>query len=263
MIINGQTKTLEMNTAGKIYAIFFRINRNIRIRINCNLFIYTCLMGVILSCNDNNRMQPEQVDFIWNFYSGTEGWTGDFTDYAVGGEEDCDFSFGHDTLPEPLDQEQGALRLAGYSYNSDLFMFIKKKITDLQPNTIYYSTITVQFASASPGTESEPAVQQGSGIFVGAGAVPIEPHKIVEENDYYGLNIGKYNQNQNGEDMVVLGSLVDETLKSEFSLKTISNENPFHCVSDENGEIWIIVAVDSAVETSTTVYFNQIEASFF
>jgi len=221
------------------------------------------ILGSITSCNDKNKMHPEPVQFNWNFESGAEGWTGDFTDYRVGEEASFTFSFGHDTLPEPPGAGQGALKLSGYSANSDMFMYIKKRVSGLQPNTVYYATFSIQFASDIPGSDNNPVVAEKDGVYISAGVATVEPVKKVEENGNYGLNIGKSNLNQNGENMVVMGTILNETEQSLYALKTHSNENPLHFISDENGEAWIIIAVDSGIEAAITIYFNEISVEFF
>ena len=220
-------------------------------------------LDVLISCNDKNKVYPEPVKFSWNFESGAEGWAGDFTDYKVGEEASFLFSFRHDTLPEPLGTGQGALMLSGYSANSDLFMYVKRRVSGLQPNTVYYATFSIQFASNLPGLESNPIAAQEIGVYLSAGVATIEPVKKVEENGNYGLNIGKSNLLQAGENMMVLGSLMNETEQPVYALKTLSNENPLHFISDENGEAWIIVGVDSGAERAVTMFINEIIVEFF
>lgn len=218
---------------------------------------------VSLSCKDNNRISTNPVEFVWTFNAETEGWTGDFAEYPVGMEDEYELSFGYDSLPEPLDRNQGALKLSGINHNNDLFMFVKKRISDLEPNSVYYAKFTVEFATNEPGDELNTAEVQGGKIYVGAGAVPVEPEKVVGEDNIYGLNIGKCNENQDGEDMVVLGNLINETDELVYALKTINNQKPFHCVTNENGDLWIIIATDSGVEAATAIYINTIQVELF
>lgn len=216
-----------------------------------------------VSCNDDNRIKTDPVEFSWSFTSEAEGWTGDFADYPVGKEHEYQLYFGYDSLPLPLDPNQGALKVSGMNLNNNLFMFVKKRITDLEPNTVYYATFTVEFATNEPGNELNAASVPGGNIFIGAGATSVEPEKTVGESNLYGLNIGKCNEDQDGEDMIVLGNITNDEEEPVFALKTVSNQKPFHCVTNEAGELWIIIAVDSGVESATEIYYNTITVSLF
>ena len=226
------------------------------------VFACFCFMFTLLACNDNNRSHPDPVQFTWNFHTNTGGWAGDFTGYPLGEEEAYELQFSHDSLPEPLDGTQHALRLSGRNNNSKLFMFVKKQVSGLQPNTIYYAKFTIEFASNEPGIYSGPLSGQGNGIYVAAGATMVEPLKMIEEN-HYALNIGKCNLNQDGDDMVVLGNYSNDTNDPVYALKTIVNQKPFHCITSEQGELWIIVGIDSGVQHTTTAYFNNIKVDLF
>ncbi len=219
---------------------------------------------ILASCNDNNREHPNPIGLLWNFESGIEGWKGDFVKYPIGGEEYYELLFEHSALPEPLDQEQQALKLSGNNHNSNLFMFVKKKVTGLEPNTVYYLKFTVEFASGlaeeeSPGTTGN----LGNRIHLAAGAAQIEPLKEIGENNLYGLNIGICNQNLDGEDMVVLGNFSNGTDQPVYALKTVENSKPFHRITNDKGELWIIVGIDSGIDSINTIYYNSIRVDLF
>lgn len=223
-------------------------------------FIFFCISIMLLinsSCKDKNRVHPDPVELTWNFNPGHEGWNGDFAEYPEGEESLYELVFGHDTLPLPLDQSQWALKLSGNNINSDLFMFAKKRITGLDPTTVYYVTFSVEFASNMPDIPGSKLVHMA------AGATPVEPVKIIGEDNVYGMNIGKCNQGQNGEDMVVLGNLVNNTDQPVYVLRTVENEQPFHSTTNEKGELWIIVGIDSGYASTTTVYLNTVAVKLF
>lgn len=238
-------------------------------RIYSRFTTYTNLIAVVLvpivfySCSDNNRINTQPVELSWTFNAEAEGWSGDFADYPAGEEEAYALYFGYDSLPQPLDSNQGALKLSGVNHNNNLFMFVKKRITDLEPNAVYYATFTVEFATNEPGNELNATLVQGGKIFIGAGATSVEPEKVADENNFYGMNIGKCNENQDGEDMIVLGSIINDSDEPIYTLKTITNEKPFHCLTNEQGELWIIIAVDSGVEAATELYYNKIQVNLF
>lgn len=230
-------------------------------RYGIQIFAAGFMLFVLFSCKDKNRLHPNPITLIWDFESGIEGWSGDFAEYPVGEEAFYELLFAHDTLPLPLDQSQQALMLSGSNHNSDLFMFVKRKITGLEPNAAYYITFNVEFASNEPGIAA--ADSRGSMIHVAAGASTFEPSKVMGENNFYTMNIGKCNLNQDGEDMVVIGNLNNNTELPVYALKTVENIQPFHCITNEKGEVWVIIGTDSALDTTTTIYYNSIMVELF
>jgi hypothetical protein len=223
----------------------------------------TFLIIFLLSCKDNIREHPEEVEMTWNFATGKEGWEGDFSDYPVGEEAFYELVFEHDTLPEPLNRGHYALKLSGNNHSDDLFMFVKRKVTELEPNTVYYVTFTVEFASDVPKGMMGVGGSPGESVYVAAGAALLEPKKVAGPNNYYGMNISKSDQSRNGDDMIVIGNFANGTDKPVYTLKTVSNEKPFHVTSSPEGELWIIIGTDSGFEATTTIYYNSIKVKFF
>jgi hypothetical protein len=228
------------------------------------LFIASGLVLTLLfACKDKNRIHPDPVTLLWDFNSGTEGWEGDFSEYPVGEEANYELLFEHDTLPAPLDQNQRALKLSGFNHNSDLFMFVKRKITGLDPVTVYYITFNVEFASNEPGPSDESEASHSGLIHIAAGASAIEPVKVMGDDNTYIMNINKCNGNADGEDMIVLGNFSNDTGQPVYALKTLENDQPFHCLTNEEGELWVIIGIDSALDAATAIYYNAITVNLF
>lgn len=213
------------------------------------------LMTGIISCTDKRDVEP--VEYSFEFSSDAEGWTGDFADYPVGEAESYELEFEHTTLPAPLDETEGALRLSGLNKSDDLFMFIKRKISGLEPNTTYYATFYVEFASNVPDGLFGVGGSPGESVYVKAGAAQTEPAPEEDDMDYYRMNIDKGGQSQGGADMVVLGYFSNDTDREEYTLKTVTNENRFTMTSNVNGELWLIAGTDSGFEATTTIYYNK------
>jgi len=91
------------------------------------------LLFALFACSDKNMDQPDPVEFYFDFTQGANGWTGDFADYPVGEENFYELVFEHATLPEPLDQNQFALKLSG-SNHSD-------RIIDILENDAYLAHV--------------------------------------------------------------------------------------------------------------------------
>lgn len=218
----------------------------------------------IVSCRDAEVDEPERVVHEWNFTSDAQGWEGDFADYPVGEEEFMELDFDYEMLPEPLDENQGALKLSGTNTSDDLFMFVKRRIANLQPETVYNITFTVQFASNVPDDRVGIGGSPGESVWIKAGATNIEPTKEVDDMDYYRMNINKGGQSQGGNDMVVIGDFSNDTDQQVYTLKTVTNsEQAFSVIPNESGELWIIVGTDSGFEGNTTIFYNTIKVELF
>ena len=70
-----------------------------------------------------------------SFTDNTNGWEGEYSDYGTLQDSIIKFKFEYMVLPKPLNEAQKALRLYGENHSDDLFMFIRKKLTNLSPNS--------------------------------------------------------------------------------------------------------------------------------
>jgi hypothetical protein len=121
------------------------------------------------------------------------GWWGAFADYTVREEEFFELEFERTDLPEPLDADRKASKLSGTNRRDDLFMFLKKKVSGLEPNAIYGATFEVQFASNVADGLAGIGGSPGESVFVKIGASTIEPEKMIETDcrEIYRMNIDK------------------------------------------------------------------------
>src|SRR6056297_180912 len=196
------------------------------------------LIVAMVSCD---RDQPLTINFSWDFDQNTGEWIGDFADYPVGEAESYELTFEYAMLPSPLDRSEGALKLSGTNMSDDLFMFTKRKIDGLEPNTNYSVKFTVEFASDVPDNRVGVGGIPGESVWIKAGATPEEPLPRKDDMDYYRMNIDKGGQSQGGSDMFVLGDFSNDTDQQVYTLKTVTNEQSFMVTSDSLGEVWIVV----------------------
>src|ERR1700722_503038 len=71
-----------------------------------------------------------------NFSNGSNGFVGDFADYPVGTEDFYELSWGWENLLSQTELKKG-LYLSGNNHSDDLWMYVKRRIDGLQPNTAY------------------------------------------------------------------------------------------------------------------------------
>ena len=225
------------------------------------LSLCLCLSLFVLSCEKEDS-QPTPPDFDYDFTMDTEGWTADFADYPTGEGTRFELTYQYDSLPMPLDANDGALMLSGANLSDDLFMYIKRKVEGLSPNTRYELQFEVEIATDAPDGSVGIGGSPANSVYIKAGATSIEPVPIIDNDDYYRMNIDKGNQSQDGKDMLVIDDFGHEGEDFVYQLKTISNQKTISVQTDAEGACWIILGTDSGFEGRTTIYFNSIRVTF-
>ncbi len=195
------------------------------------------------------------------FNDSDEGWTGDFADYPEGDSVAYELLFKRDTIPG--DTTKKGLLVSGNNHSDDLFMFIKKKISGLRPNTTYFMLFNVKVASDAQTEAVGIGGAPGENVYLKAGATLLEPKKELETG-IYRVNIDKGNQSEEGADMINIGHVGVSPTTTEFTVITRNNSssNSFVITTDASGEIWLVVGTDSGFEGTTTLYYTQIDVLF-
>lgn len=195
--------------------------------------------------------------YLDNFNEGLHDWTVDFADYPVNDSLGYELFFEHTQLPAGLGTER-ALLVSGNNCNQDLFMFIKKKVRYLKPNTEYAIAFDVKFATNTPSGPGDYGDYPGENVYVKAGATPKEPVKVVIE-DTYRMNIDKGDQGSGGADMTVIGNISkSDNNVTGYRLEARNNATSFTARTNAQGELWIVVGIDSGYKGITTLYFKEI-----
>lgn len=224
-------------------------------------------MLVILGfgCNDDDddrAARPVEV-FSYTFEENAEGWEGGVSDYPAEWDTSrLEFRFARTHLPPSVSEDGMALRISGRNISDDLFMFMKKQVTGLEPNHTYRATFNIELASQyleqSVGIGGSP----GASVYLKAGGTAIEPVpvEVAGAGNNIRMNINKGNQGQGGTDVVVLGNIGIPGEVSEYRLIRRDNQqNPIQITTDSSGSLWLIVGTDSGFEGVTQLYYNTIE----
>lgn len=221
------------------------------------------LSGVVLSSclkDDNDNFGQSRLTFEFN--TGTHGWTGDFADYPVTDSVFYELQFAHTPLPAPLNSNVKSLKLSGNNHSDDLFMFIKRKVSGLRPNTTYDIGIGIEVASKAPTNAVGVGGAPGESVVIKVGATGKEPKKVAE-NGHYLMNIDKGNQQQSGTDMKVIGNVGVSDTTTVFTLIQRTNKSvPIQATTDKDGSLWVIIGTESGFEATSTLYFRRIELVF-
>ncbi|MVM34702.1 hypothetical protein GO755_32035 [Spirosoma sp. HMF4905] len=227
---------------------------------NSFLLIVTVSFSLIVaSCKqDLNPSISPNILYQSNFKQSQDGWQADIADYSTH-QQDIQFESGWAALPSPLDSTRKSVRVSSMNRSDDLFMFLKKKLTGLQPNTDYTLVFDIELASAYGTNSIGIGGSPGGSVYLKAGATATEPAKVLGD-DFYTINLDKGNQSTGGKDAVLLGNIGAGDDVTSYKLITRSNvESPLTVRTNAQGELWLIVGTDSGYEGLTTLYYSNIK----
>lgn len=223
-------------------------------------------IAALMACGDSSGPETDRYTFSFDFATQAAGWTAGFADYAVGDADAMGLESGHAPLPAAIDRQGGGFRVAGTNHSDDLFMFLKRHVGGLRPNTRYRADFEVEFATNSPSGCAGIGGAPGESVYVKAGATGLEPQREVATvggRDYYRMNIDKGNQAEGGAHATVIGhagNASSECTNPEWQLKVLSSSDALEVTSDAVGGVWLIVGTDSGFEGRTELYFTEIRA---
>ena len=196
----------------------------------------------------------------FDFDDDAEGWTVGFADLPVRFDRSTfELDYGHRPLPNDLGGS--GIYVQGHNRSADLFMFLKRQVGGLRPNTSYAVSVSIDLATNVPAGLIGIGGAPGESVFVKAGASTIEPTVEEGDNQHHRMNIDKGNQSQRGESMVVLGNVAHpEVQGGEYRIKTLDNSDvPLMVDTDSEGRVWLIVGTDSGFEGLTALYYSRID----
>ena len=231
----------------------------------CGKLIFFILLAGLCGCDmsaDSNGIMVFSYSF--DFSQGQDSWYGDFTDFPADVDSSSyELKFAYTDRPSNLGTNKKSIMVSGNNQSDDLFMFMKRKITDLSPNTDYTLVFEVELASNAPAGYVGAGGAPGESVFLKAGASSTEPKKVIEDNQY-ALTVDKGNQSTSGEMAIVLGNIAVPLNSQDYALITRNSATnaPFTAKSNSKGEIWLIIGTDSGFEGTTTVYYTKVNVVF-
>lgn len=236
------------------------------------------------------------IHCVFDFNSSDQGWIADFADYYLNPTTPLELKSEYMFLPvdvcppnqEMCDARTKSIMISGYNRVDDLFMYLKKKITGLDPQKKYQIVFKVRFASQAPSEGGGIGGSPGLSVFLKVGSTSIEPMTIPKEESgltYYRMNIDKGNGEGGGVDMMTIGDIAVREKREKFCpgngdveqckyrlLNRDNVNNPFPLKTDlsrlnaiqpnEKGELWVIIGTDSGYEGRTTLYYDKVEIHF-
>jgi hypothetical protein len=230
-------------------------------------FILVMLILLSLALAGCVTSYDTEYQFDYDFEENEQDWVTGFADLPSDYDPliyELDSGWGE--LPSGL--EGNAIYLSGHNRSDDLFMFLKRQVEGLKPDTTYQVELSIDLASNTPEGLIGIGGSPGESVYVKAGATTEEPEVITDDNGWLRMNINKGNQASEGEDMINLGTIANPNIDldtftgEEYALMTLTSEGrAFEVLSDDQGQVWLIAGTDSGFEEPTKVYYDRISIS--
>jgi peptidyl-prolyl cis-trans isomerase A (cyclophilin A) len=198
----------------------------------------------------------------FDFSSGDQGFVSGFADLPASYDPALyNLVADHRNLPAELGGGKG-LFISGANRSDDLWMFWKKKLTGLQPNTEYQVVLDVEMASNVVAGMIGVGGAPGESVYVKAGVSQAEPLVAEDAQGQLHLTVDKGNQSTSGSAAAVLGNVAKENDDSEqYALVHRNNRSVQQsATTSADGSLWIFFGTDSGFEGATSLYYTHAAA---
>ncbi len=194
----------------------------------------------------------------FDFEENPQGWQGSFADYPLTLADTLALEFSYTILPENFEKRGSALRWSGFNFQNDLFMFAWRRIPNLSPNREYVLSFDVAIGYQVEGNEFRLRDHENR-LHIKVGAINYEPRTAADE--VLGRQMVNFDkgmqQSIDGRDMMWLGELIAGELKYKDKILTNAEQRLFGIKSNEAGEIWVLVGVESSIPLHHSVYLDE------
>lgn len=230
--------------------------------VNCSLLIVYVFLFTGCDGSSNSNPSDNVVTYQFDLNDSDYDWRVGFADYPEGEELFYELVSEWRQLPVPLDTLNG-IYISGNNHSDDLFMYVKRKLDGLMPNTryslIFYVQIATNADSGCVGVGGAP----GESVNVKAGATSFEPVANQYSQVNIRMNIDHGNQGSGGSDAIVIGNIAStqtDCVDELYELKNLDSSSlPFAAYTDQEGSLWALFATDSGFEATTSIYFTYLE----
>jgi len=213
----------------------------------------------LVHCGALRAADATRLEF--DFAQSDHGFVAGFADYPQDGDP-SQYQFTNSWLARPAYLGgASALFISGVNRSDDLFMFWKKRITGLPPNTLVMLTMEVQLASKYAEGLLGVGGAPGEGVTVKAGAVPFEPQAVVAPREgWLRMNLDKGNQSIGGTNMSVIGNVAkpDDGTENYVLLMRHQHGQPLTASTASDGSLWLVFGTDSGFEGETALHYSRL-----
>jgi hypothetical protein len=200
---------------------------------------FVCLIYLLLS----SFSLTSQI-YTYDFSIENQYFEGGISDYYAAEENKIQYEIEYKALPIPWMPISYAQYISSRNTTGDLFMYIKREINGLKPNTRYMVNFMVEFATKYRTNEITGGGSAGDGV-IKAGITGTEPKSF------------------HNEDLCSLGHIGLTDTTTVWALTSTDNFNhPFTFTTGPDGSGWLIVGTESSCMCLTEIYFTKVFVDF-
>ena len=140
-------------------------------------------MSISLSPPAALAQDGDEVELTFDFETDAQGWTVGFVDLPVDyGQSIYEPAHGHGPLTDGL--EGGGIFVQGHNRRDDLFMFLKRQVDGLMPDTAYEVSVSMDLATNVPAGAFGIGGSPGESVFVKRGRPPPRQEPPLPDSPY-------------------------------------------------------------------------------
>lgn len=201
----------------------------------------------------------------FDFETDNAGFTPIYADYPCSKGVEEFYEFQHDYSKIPIDGAGNGIFISGSNHSGDLFIGYVKALGRFSTSGTYHFTVSFKLATDVEGGLIGVGGSPGESVTVKCGVTPTEPKALPVEDGgstYLRLNIDAGRQSNVGQDMVVVGNMAkaENNHPGEYEFKEFTVE--FDTEANTFGEVYLIIGTDSAFESTTSYYLDDISVSW-
>ncbi len=196
----------------------------------------------------------------FDFASSDHGFVAGFADYPTNASAGL-YQLTNNWVGRPSAPAGApALFISGNNHSDDLWMYWKKHVIGLKPNTEYALTMEIEFASKYATGLVGIGGAPGDGVYLKTGASALEPLAVVSDEAWFRMNIDKGNQAVGGLDMPLRGTIAkpDDGNSLYVLISRHHHGLPQTVTTAADGSLWLVFGTDSGFEGTTSLYYTRL-----
>jgi len=227
--------------------------------------------AILNSCSladDAGDQLPEyDFAFIELFDEATLDWQGGFSDYPDSLKDALNFQIERKELSNVFSADNHVLMLSARNPHGDLFYYIAKKFTDLEPSTSYQLSFSYEILIEDVDQSVDSVDTE---LYLKAGAITKEPETQLSFDSgnnlgsNFVLNADKGENQIDGTDRIYFIRKVTDPIYSTKPVIISGETSPGQVTvsTDINGNFWVIFGVDSKSKAELSFSFNTMVVFF-
>lgn len=211
---------------------------------------------------DDGEIPAGPGRYEFTFDEDEQDWEAGFTDLPADDQESFDLEAEWSELPDEL--EGGGLHSVFTNRSDDTFAYWFRKLDGFVAGEDVEINAVVELATNVPPGLAGIGGSPTEALYVKVAGSSVEPESEPDDLGTLRLNVDIGSQSEAGDDSVVIGTFDNENVSTEEDpapFVLVEKENPDESLTvtaSDDGEIWVLVGVDSGFEGTTDFYIASI-----